>query len=97
MGLVVAATLLAPMPAAAFFWQCVAKDSRGTEYEDRSFGLFPTWVKDRASEKAIAKCEAGGGQSCVVKECIDLEAAPQEQNAGREGAVSDAPGRSQQW
>lgn len=65
---------LAATPAAAFSWLCFAKDKAGVEYEDRAFGLSNDWARNRATEKALAKCEAGGGKSCKIKECVDLDA-----------------------
>jgi hypothetical protein len=71
---VVAAAMLAATPASAFSWLCFATDKAGVEYEDRAFGLSNDWARNRATEKALAKCEARGGQSCKIRECIDLDA-----------------------
>jgi hypothetical protein len=61
-------------PASAFSWLCYAKDRAGNQYEDRAFGLSNDWARNRATEKALAKCEAAGGKSCKIKECVDLDA-----------------------
>lgn len=74
LALAAAATLVAASPAAAFNWLCIATDKAKVEYEGRSFGLSNDWVKNRAGEKALAKCEVSGGAACKIKECIDLDA-----------------------
>lgn len=73
-ALATAVTMAAASPAAAFNWLCVATDQAKVEYEGRSFGLSNAWVKNRAGEKAIAKCESAGGNACKIKECTDLDA-----------------------
>lgn len=66
--------LFAATPAFAFNWLCIATDKAKVEYEGRSFGLSNEWVKNRAGEKALAKCSSSGGQACAIKQCIDLDA-----------------------
>jgi hypothetical protein len=75
-GLTVAAALLAASPAAAFNWSCIAKDRAGNEYEGRSFGLFSTWIKGIATDRAMEKCEEAGGKSCKLVDCVDLDVQP---------------------
>jgi hypothetical protein len=69
-----ASSLLIGSPALAFNWACTAKDSAGTIYEGRMFGLSSNWTKKVASNSALRKCEAAGGQSCEMVECTDLDA-----------------------
>ncbi len=73
-ALTVASSLLIVSPAFAFNWACTARDSAGTIYEGRMFGLFSNWTKNIASNSALRKCEAAGGQSCEMVECTDLDA-----------------------
>jgi len=75
-ALVVSGALLAASPASAFWWSCIAKDSRGTEYEGRSFGLFSPWIRNIATDRAMTKCEDAGGKSCTLVDCVDLDVQP---------------------
>jgi hypothetical protein len=75
-AIAVSAGLLVASPAAAFNWSCIAKDRAGTEYEGRSFGLFSTWIKQLATDRAMGKCEDAGGGSCALVDCVDLDVQP---------------------
>ena len=73
-AIVAGTALFAATPASAFSWLCYARDRAGVEYEARAFGLSNDWARNRATEKALAKCEVSAGKSCKIKECIDLDA-----------------------
>lgn len=63
-------------PAHAFNWSCIAKDTAGKEYEGRSFGIISPWIRQIATDRAIAKCEEAGGKSCQLDGCVDLDVQP---------------------
>lgn len=63
-------------PAAAFNWSCTAKDRAGKEYEGRSFGIISPWIRQIATDRAMAKCEEAGGKSCAIASCVDLDVQP---------------------
>jgi hypothetical protein len=78
-------------PAGAFNWSCIAKDKAGKEYEGRSFGIISPWIRQIATDRAMAKCEEAGGKSCADrKDCVDLDVQPRtDQRSCPEAA--DAP------
>ena len=76
LALALIAGTFATTPAAAFNWSCIAKDKAGKEYEGRSFGIISPWIRQIATDRAIAKCEEAGGKSCAVTSCVDLDVQP---------------------
>lgn len=76
LALALAAGALLTTPAAAFNWSCIAKDKAGKEYEGRSFGIISPWIRQIATDRAIAKCEDAGGNACAISSCVDLDVQP---------------------
>lgn len=68
--LVTAGVLMAASPASAF-WQCTAKNAHGMKFTAMSLSLVTAVAKQRASERALAKCAAVSAV-CKVTKCVDF-------------------------
>ncbi|HVZ13693.1 MAG TPA: hypothetical protein VG894_04465 [Bauldia sp.] len=68
---VATAGLLAAAPASAASALCTADDAGSATFTARAFGIFPTIVAERASDRAMFACESNTtfGGSCAVVHC----------------------------
>ena len=70
MVLAAAGVLAAASPASAF-WQCTATNAHGVKFSAVSLSLITAVAKQRASEKAMAKCKAVSAV-CKISKCVDF-------------------------
>jgi hypothetical protein len=68
---VAAGALLAAAPASAASAVCIADDAANATFTARAFGILPTVVAARASDRAMFACESNTtfGGSCAVVHC----------------------------
>jgi hypothetical protein len=68
---VTVAALLAAAPASAASAVCIADDAGNATFTARAFGILPTVVAARASDRAMFICESNTafGGSCAVVHC----------------------------